>query len=246
MTLSPRAAASWTLVLAILCLAGPDREVFAGTVTTFTFDLPHPGVMVPLPLTFTQQGVTLTASDSLGRMVDTSIFSSFFHNIQRRWAARRSVPTDPAPILSGGHAHPRLQRRAPLLLGRLRGFGRFQLRLDSHPRQSPTPSLFGDQVLVGSQTVTPTGGPAVYQGTIAFSLPPGLGTFDTVVLTPLADPIGGGPEFAIDNVAVATVPEPGSLLIAGTASLLGLGAWAWLCRTACERSRPPASAGCGA
>lgn len=213
-----------------------------GNMVTFTFEGLGQGYSDALPVTFSQDGLDLAAHSSLGRFVHSD-YLRWFPLIGISGGALvdpfrlTQLPGYPAETLTLS-----FNREVPYFQAN------FGVLVDFYVVENPTPAslqleAFLHGVPVGNTSVTPTGGPPFYAGQVSFGdpfwgfwpfpgpWPPGVQLFDQVVFTTLTDPNAGGPEFIIDNVQVAAVPEPSN----AAAALLacgGLGLYAFLRRRA--------------
>ena len=178
----------------------------------FDFDVPgDPSEFfrVPLPASFSQDGLTMEASASGGGYIfmHTNDFSILFPHMSGGALTDgfllTQVPGLPPSTLT-------LTFRA----GIVAFAADFGVIVDSETVDDPTPASLRLEAFAGSQQLgsliaTPTGGPDIFEGVVAFAGPDGAAPFDRVVLTSLpAAFFAGSPEFILDNFRVTRVSEP--------------------------------------
>jgi len=185
-------------VFVVFLVLFSNRAVY-GAYTEFTFDMPPGSFELPLPVSFTENGITINASASseYWRQTDETVF----------------------PGLSGGVLTNGL-RLAPYPPETLAL--QFSIGLAQFSTDYAIASLFG-----GSNTLTLAAffgttlmGNAARTGTDSGSITFTLSAlFDRIELTSAAEV-----DFAVDNVKVNTVPLPGAflLIIPGLAGIMAL------------------------
>jgi hypothetical protein len=218
------------IAIVVVCVLAVGRPAGATATTVFTFDVPGDAsqpYLSSLPVTFSQDGITLDASAVTGSSPSpsssfkhTNVFSVLFPHISEGALTDGFLLTQ----ISGWPPSTLTLAFSAEIVAFSADFG---VSVDFNVVANPTPAslrleAFAGSHKVGGLVVTPTGGPDVYEGVVSFSSPAGAEPFDRVVLTALPAAFdAGSPEFIVDNVRVTPIAEP-SVLVLGVLGLLVL------------------------